>query len=268
IEPPAIEENLGASVAPAIPPPPEKLQAGTFFPQNQPPSILRDLTARIPLPLPAIVGIGIGILVIVGACGLLALNQLSVAVSNATRRTPTVTRALPTVTLPIIPGAQTTGVPTLAITALPFATFPGNATATRRIPTRRPLDASSPLNLDIDANEAIKAVIGVDGVQVFTGTMDASTSRSWSAKSSLYFRVENAKGAEIFFNGKQVLAAVFAERALMERQWNLNSKSTPISSRPTPPKLPTPVPSPTLTPTPTLETPTAIPSPSPTRTPF
>lgn len=267
IEPPAIEENFFEPSPPAMPPPPEKLQVGTFFPQNQPPSILRDLAARIPLPVPAIIGIGIVIIVIVGTCGLLAMSQLSAAVSNATRRTPTITRALPTVTLPIVPGALTTPVPTLAITALPFATFPGNATATRRIPTRRPLDTSNPLNLDIDANEAIKIVIGVDGVQVFAGAMDASTSRSWSAKSSLYFRVENAKGAEIFFNGKQVLAAVFAERALMERQWNVN-KGTPASARPTPPKPQTAIPTPTTTPTPTLEKQTEVPTPTPTRTPF
>ncbi|MBI3740489.1 MAG: DUF4115 domain-containing protein [Chloroflexi bacterium] len=226
-----------------------------IFPRKAPPSLVRDLTARIPLPLPALIGIGILAIIIFFACGFFALNQLSTAVSNATRRTPTITRALPTVTLPLPPGASTP-IPTFAATAPPFATFPGNPTPTRTTRAQRALDSSLPLNLDIDAIENIKVIVGINGVLVFNGAMDPGTSRSWSAKDSLYFRVENAKGAEIYFNGKRVLAAVFAEKTLMERQWTANSKATPVSVKPTPPKAPTPIPTATPTPTFNIETPT------------
>jgi hypothetical protein len=252
---------------PPIPPPPETLERDALAPRFEPPSILRDIATRVRLPIPAIIGIGIAALIILGACGFLALSQLSSMVSVATRRTPTPTRVLATVTLPIPGGGAPTAVPTFAATAPPFATFPGNPTPPRRTPTRRPIDANSPLNLDIDTNEAIKVIIGIDGVQVFSGAMDPGTSRSWSAKDSLYMRVENAKGAEIFFNGKQILPAIFAERTVMERQW-ITTRGTPASARPTPPKTPTPIRTPTPTPTPTQEQPTEIPTPTPTLTPF
>ncbi len=258
---------------PSIPPPPETLERDVLFPRFEAPSILRDIAARVALPIPAIIGIGITALIILSVCGFIALSQLSALVSTATRRTPTATRVLPTVTLPIPGGGAATAIPTFAATAPPFATFPGNPTPLRRTPTRRPLDANFPLNLDIDTNEAIKVIVGIDGVQVFSSAMDPGTSRSWSAKDSLYARVENAKGAEIFFNGKQILPAIFAERTVLERQWNTN-KGTPVSSRPTPPKTPTPIrtptpiPSPTSTATPTVQVPTPIPSPTPTLTPF
>ncbi len=268
-EPPVSESSETIEeTAPAMPPSPEKLRDGTFFPRNEPPSLLRDIMRLVPLPLPAILGIGALLLIILFACGWFALTQLSAAVSLATRRTPTATRIFPTVTLPIVPGAQPTAVPTFLATAPPFATFPGNPTPVRRTPTRRPVDSSSPLILDVDAIESIKIIVGVEGAQVFAGTMDPNTTRSWSAKTALYFRIENAKGAEIFFNSKQVLPAVFTERTLMERQWNVNSKNTPVSSRPTPPKPPTAIPTLTATPTPTIEKPTDVPTPTPTQTPF
>ena len=147
--------------------------------------------------------------------------------------------------------------PTFAATAPPFATVSGNpaATPTARTTPRRTIEAApTGLNLDIDATEKVTVQIGVDGVLVFSGTMEAGSSRSWSAKDSLYMRVENAKGAAIIFNSKTQAARTFAERTTMERQWKLDAKGAAISAPPVaPPPLPNqpaPIaPTPTLTPT-------------------
>ena len=108
--------------------------------------------------------------------------------------------------------------------------------------------------------ESISVQIGVDGVLVFNGNMASGSTRSWSARDTLYMRVENIKNATVKFNGKAVLPNVFAERNLMERQWTLNDRGVPILETPVPPAapagktppanpgLPNPTPTATLTP--------------------
>lgn len=253
--------------------PPETLgQPETMAPPISLPSLVAGLTPPA-IPRSALILLGAAIIFAMLACGLFAFAQLAPRLASLTamQRTATPTRALPTATptrgLPtatatFAPGAAPTPIPTLAVTAPPFATLPVSPSATPRTTPPRPSETTGGLNLDIDATQAIAVQVGIDGVLVFSGEMAPGTSRSWSARESLYVRVENSKDAAIFFNGKAVLPRVFAERTLMERQWVLNPKGTPVSApplapaaAPTAPPPATPpgtAPTPGLTPTPTL----------------
>jgi hypothetical protein len=133
-------------------------------------------------------------------------------------------------------------VPTLAVTAAPFATFPGNRTPTAQIAARRTPEATGGLNLDVDVTQTITIQVGIDGVMAFSGQMQPGDSRLWSATNTLYVRVENPRGATLSFNGntKWFGARTFAERSVMERQWTLNDKGTPISVAPVAPPTATP----------------------------
>jgi hypothetical protein len=154
-------------------------------------------------------------------------------------------------------------VPTLPVTAAPFPTFPGNPTATSLAP-RRTLETVNSLNLDMDVTTSpVTAQIGIDGVLVFSGSIAAGTSRSWSARDTLYLRVENPKNATIKLNGKPVLPNVFSERNLIERQWTLNDRGVPILETPVPPAVLPGAPPPA---TPGL--PRVNPTPTATLTPF
>jgi hypothetical protein len=122
------------------------------------------------------------------------------------------------------------------------------------------------LNVDIDANGSIKILVGVDNVPVFNALMDPGTTRSWSAKESIYVRIENAGSAILYFNGKEQLPAVFAERTVMERRWALD-KGTPVRTAPFTPAPPTATRVSTTTPVYTI-TPVSFDPPTPTPTPF
>jgi len=146
-------------------------------------------------------------------------------------------------------------VPTLAVTAAPFATFPGNPTLAAQTPARRTPGPTSGLNLDVDVTQTITIQVGIDGVMAFSGQMQPGDSRSWSASDTLYVRVENPRGATLSFNGntKWFGARTFAERSVIEREWTLNDKGTPISVEPVAPAAaPGTAPPPALAPTPTL----------------
>lgn len=222
-------------------------------------------------------GILLGLVIILGclACGVLAYTQLQPAVSSliAAQRTALPTHVLPTASPTSVPGAGPTSVPTLAATAPPFATFPGNPSPTPKVTPRRTLETVSGLNLDIDATQAITVQVGVDGVLVFNGPMAPGSSRSWSAKESLYLRIENFIGATVLFNGKKLGPVNFAERSLFERQWILNPNGKPVGAAPlalatatltatTPGQVPTA----TRTSTPQIKN--TVTPPTPTLTPF
>jgi hypothetical protein len=194
---------------------------------------------EMPLPMPVMLSVGAVIVLLCVICGAIAFSQINAQPAIIARGTTTATRIPATVTPTLAPGAPPTDVPKIAITAAPFPTFPGNPSPTPRVLPRRTLEAQTGLNLDIDANQSIKVLVGVDNVPVFNGAMDAGTSRSWSAKESLYVRVENAIGANIYFNGKEEKAAVFTERSVMERRWTLD-KGTPIRTAPFTPVVPSP----------------------------
>ncbi|MBI5652550.1 MAG: DUF4115 domain-containing protein [Chloroflexi bacterium] len=209
--------------------------------------------AQSQIPLPLWIVLGIAAVFAIVMCGALVVTQFipSVALMINPPQTATPTRVLATRTPTLRAGAQPTTVPVINATAPPFATFPGNpsATPTARTTPRRTIEAApTGLNLDIEATEKILVQVGVDGVLVFNSAMEPGTTRDWSAKESLYVRVENAKGAVITFNRKAQAARNFAERTTMERQWNLNPKGTPVSVQPVAPAAPKPVTIPTPTP--------------------
>ena len=218
--------------------------------------------APLRLPMPVIIAIGVAVAVMLLVCVAFIFTQGLPALSAMINppQTATPTRA-PATRTPLPAGGAPTGVPTFAATAPPFTALPGaQQSPTARVTPRRTIEpAQTGLDLTIEAVEKVTVHIGLDGVLVFEDTLEAGTTRSWSAKESLYIRLENAKGAALIFNGKSQAARTFAERTTMERQWTLNPKGTPVSVPPIePPAIaptaPTrtpalPVPTPTLTPT-------------------
>src|SRR5574341_1394989 len=196
----------------------------------------------IPLPVVVLGGALVGLVCL--ACGWFILTQFTPTVSSLAfaPRTQTPSRLLPTVAPTPVPGSVPTKVPKFDATAAPFATFPGNPTPTSKAIPRRTLEYSSGLNLDIDVTQTVTVQVGIDGALVFSGQIAPGTSRSWSAKQSLYVRVENPRGAMIYFNGdtKWFLPRVLAERSVIERRWILNEKGTPIATTPLTPAAPTP----------------------------
>lgn len=221
---------------------------------------------QLNLPMPVLISVAIIVAFACVICGGIAFTQLSANVlPSSVSRAITTTRLPATNTPTVGAGAAPTTIPVLPLTAAPFPTFPGNATATPKVVPRRTIEVQTGLNVDIDANGSIKVLIGVDNVPVFNATMDPGTTRSWSAKESIYVRIENAGSAVLYFNGKEQLPAVFAERTLMERRWALD-KGTPIRTAPFTPapatatRIPTTTPVYTITPT-SFEPPTATPTP-------
>jgi hypothetical protein len=208
-----------------------------------------EMLRSIPVPMPVLISAGLIAAFVCVICGAISLAQLSSSVmpAAASRGSVTPTRIIATLTPTLVPGAAATDIPRLALTAPPFPTCPGNPSPTPKILPKRTLEAQTGLNLDIDANGTIKVLVGVDTVPQFNGTMDPGTSRSWSAKESLYVRVENAINASIYFNGKEQKAATFAERSIMERRWVLD-KGTPKPAPLATPIFPTPTRAPTNTP--------------------
>jgi hypothetical protein len=216
-------------------------------------------------PAPFIVILIAGVIVFF-ACviaGAYASAQIVNVIANA-QQTPTATRLPPTRTPTLVPGALPTGVPTLIATAPPFPTFPGNPTATVRVTPRRTIESITGLNLDIDVTQTLTIQVGIDGVMVYDGQMTPGTTRSWSARDTLYVRVENPKGATISLNDnpKYFGARNFAETKVIERQWSLNDKGALVSENPVPPPKLNP------TATPSIQTPVVPNSPTPTLTPF
>ncbi len=205
---------------------------------------------RKPASLPVIAGIIAGVLFLCGLFGLFAAWQISPMVSQLAERTLTPTRLPPTRTATPIPGANPTGVPTLAATAPPFAPAPNLPSPTSKPATPRPADGVAGLHLDvIEVTQPINLRVGVDGVLVFNEQMQPGTTRSWSARDSLYVRLENPKGVNLQFNGNNKVfgARNFQETKLLERQWNVNERGTPV---PVTPVAPANAPAPALTPTP------------------
>ncbi len=234
---------------PALPPetlaPPETLSRAE--PAAQPttiPPFLAHITRR-GLPFPAILAIAIAIVLVCLAGTVFAVARLGpAAVSLATAgRTPT---RVPATRAPTAqPGATPTNIPTLAVTAAPFVPPADSATATPQAPPPRTPGATTGLNLDVTVTQPITLQVGIDGVMVFNGPMSPGQSSSWTAKNTLYVRVENPKGATLAFNGnpKWFGARNFAELKVMERQWTLNDKGIPLSVAPVAPSAATSTPS-------------------------
>jgi len=248
-----------ASAPPLLPPetlaPPEKLEPAQ--PAGEPTATLPFLAhiTRRGIPFPVIILIGVAVILTCIAGTLVVITRVGPAMmSLASGGTATPTRIPATRTPTLQPGAPPTRVPTLAVTAAPFATFPGNPTPTAQIGARRTPEATSGLNLDVDVTQTITIQVGIDGTMAFSGQMQPGASRTWNATNSLYVRVENPLGATLSFNGnpKWFGARNFAERSVIERQWTLNDKGTPISVAPVAPAAvpgaPPVNPSPTLTP--------------------
>lgn len=251
------------------PPPPETLAPPEKLEHVPPPSetinapaFLAHITRRS-IPFPVIVLIGAAIILACLAGMIVIATKAGPAIISLAGTSATATRVAGTSTPTLQPGAPPTPVPTLAETAAPFATFPGNATATLAVPPPRTPGATTGLNLDVDVTQTITIEVGIDGVMAFSGQMQPGDSRSWSAKDALYVHVINPRGATLLFNGnpKWFGARTFAERTELERMWTLNDKGTAVSVTPVAPVA-------ASTPTSSLALPSPLSNPSPTLTPF
>jgi hypothetical protein len=211
---------------------------------------------RRPAPFYLIILLGIVATLICLIAAYFAASAITPMIASVLMPSPTATRPLPTRTPTPQPGAQPTNVPTLGATAPPFATFPGNPTATLGITPRRTLETFSGLNVEVtEVTQTITIQIGADGVTVFNGQIPPGTTRSWQARETLYVRVENIRGATLMFNGssKPFGLRTFAERNVMERQWTLNDKGVPIVTTPIPPAPQAATATPPVTKTPLAE---------------
>jgi transcriptional regulator with XRE-family HTH domain len=182
---------------------------------------------------------------------------------------------------------QPTPVPTFRVGAsnenqLALVATPTGRTVVAALPTLNvPPDAQ--MTVQITADQPMGVWIVADNVEVFRGNLTGET-RTWTAHQRLYVQVKNLPNGTVVFNGKQILARVFAERQVLERAWQMNAKGVPLQAEAatfltppaptaTPTFTPTPTPTPTVTPTSTstpTQTPTLTPtlSPTPTETPL
>lgn len=252
--PPARKPSL-----PAPPAPPESLTPAPLSATDSSatePTTPRAHFTRRPMPLPAIAVFIGGIICVCLIIGLIAFWQLAPMLFQfAGVQTGTPTRLPPTRTPTLRPGANPTAIPTLAVTAPPFPSSPGTPTATLKATPRSVPETFNGLYLEvIEVTQPITLRVGVDGVLVFNGSMQPGTTRSWSAKDSLYVQIENPKGATLELNGntKWFAPRIFAETKSLERQWTLNDQGIPILTTPVAPATPSmrapTTPTPTLTP--------------------
>jgi Helix-turn-helix domain len=192
----------------------------------------------------------------------------------ASTTTPTASPVQVTTSLP-------TPVPTFEAAAAvenapPAATTPVVSTK----PSVPLVDVPQDARMDIQVSSGGSPVwvwIVVDNVEAFKGNVENET-RNWTAHERLYIQVKDLPNGTVSFDGKVILARVFAERKLLERAWEMKSSGTPAAIQPVPfPPSSTPNPSQTFTstttttpsPTPTLTAtaiPTNTPSPAPTLT--
>jgi hypothetical protein len=220
---------------------------------------------RKPPSLPVIAAIVGSALVMCIIAGLFVSITLVTFIAQM-QPTATPTRVPATRTPTAIPGALPTPIPTLAGTIAP-------ASPSIASPTVRATRTDAVLNLEIDvATDAIKLQVGIDGAMVFDGSLSAGASQAWSARDTLYVRIENPRNATIAVNGNTRLfgARNFAETRIIERQFTVNDRGVLVSETPVPPPPGTPGATATSTPTRTpTTTPTSTPTlrPTSTRTP-
>jgi len=207
----------------------------------------RTRRLRPPAPLPMWLAVGGGILLFCLVFALVMVNQLTPYLSNLLAvSTSTPTRPAPTRTATARFDLLPTAIPTLGATAPPAPSAP---TPTIKTAPRSTTETFNTLNLDvIQVTQPITLRVGIDGVLVFDGVLAAGTTRSWSAKDSLYIYIENPRGATLELNGSSRWFAPrnFSETRALERYWNINERGTPI---PMVPLTPAPIPTPRATPT-------------------
>jgi cytoskeleton protein RodZ len=195
---------------------------------------------RPQIPRATIIFGGVALLFGLLACVFFASTRVGPLYSAfvAQQSTATPTRIPRTATPTPVPGATFTGVPTIAATAPPFATLPGNPTPspTPKVTPRVTLEAGTgSMNLDIAATQPMTIQIGTDGLMAFDGPLAAGTTQTWSAKESVYLRVQNLAGGTVTFNNKKQLPLNYSERSLFVRQWIVNPSGKVIGVTPVAP---------------------------------
>lgn len=230
------------------------------------------------IPVPALLAIGVLILMLIVGTAAYALVQASPSIPTLLGLQPTATPTrIPRTATPTLPaGTQPTLIPTLAATAPPFTAVAGvpNPTPTVKATPRLTSAAPGTMNLDITATQPITVQIGIDGAMVFNGPMAPGTARTWTAKQSVYLRIQNVVGVTGSMNNIKLVPMNFNERSLYERQWIIGANGKPVATTPKAPSATAPIPvnsgpapttaAPTSTPTTSAPPTTAPTTPAPT----
>ncbi len=165
-----------------------------------------------------------------------------------------------------------TSVPTFEAT-LPggVEVMPSPTKAKPRGGTAIPINpASGQMQVQISAGTTpVWAWVVADNVEVYKGNIQNDT-KTWNARERLYIQVKDLPNGSVSFNGKAILARVFAERKVIERAWQMNAAGTAVAVEPqafVPTVAPAATPAPATTPTnPTGLNLTSAPTPPPIST--
>lgn len=134
----------------------------------------------------------------------------------------------PTIYVPLAPGVVPTNTPvTQPITATgSLTTTPGVGVAAE--PTA-PIQASDSVVADVQitTRDAWLRVL-VDGVQRYSGTLPAGTTRQWTGKNTIRIRTGRADVVRVQINGADRGFMGTTQRLIVEKEWNKSGNETVI----------------------------------------
>lgn len=233
-----------------------------------------SITRRIPVA-PEVLAFII-VVFVVFAMGYTAYTQLlggarSSAPTQAAGRVTDVVVQTPTVIDTSAPNVPTP-VPTFVATIPPALLIIPTATTELNVTRTLTTTAEGEMLLSVEVQQqTVFLWLIADNQEVYKGNLEAGAAKEFTAKARMYLQIKNIPNAKVTFNGKAILPATFAERAVLERAWIMSPRGTPIAIAPdvsliTPiviePLTPTRSPLPTNTPARTN-----TPRPAPTETP-
>jgi cytoskeleton protein RodZ len=143
--------------------------------------------------------------------------------------TPT---TMPTATPTEMPTATSTAMPTAAVIISPTSTLTSVPTGTpTRAPTGTPtLRVSAGVEVELRIVEYSWLRVIVDGEEVFAGSLEEGTTRTWRGRESIALRCGNAGGVEATVNGEPL--GILGERGqVVDLEW-LAEGVTPTPSTP------------------------------------
>lgn len=92
--------------------------------------------------------------------------------------------------------------------------------------------ASGQMQVQITAGTSpVWAWVIADNVEAFKGNLQNET-KTWNAHEQLYIQVKDLPNGSVSFNGKAILARVFAERKVIERAWQTSPTGAAVAVEP------------------------------------
>lgn len=151
--------------------------------------------------------------------------------------TPTAAPTTMPTAMPVeIPTATSTAMPTVAAIVSPTSTSTSTPTS---VPTRTSVPTSTPtprisagVEVELRIIEYAWLRVAVDGEEVFVGSLEEGTTRTWRGQESIALRCGNAGGVEAIVNGEPL--GILGERGqVVDLEW-LAEGVTPMPVTPTP----------------------------------